>query len=108
MNRFAKALDEGSMDEDCSEDGDCFEEEDDEMSEEDGPDDSMTIFQYQEEIRRESLICKSVHPVDLSQKKGKDAIRRSWCWSKFFTLLWLIVTPYQGVIYAVIPSISSL
>lgn len=60
MNRVIEALD-----------GDCSEDDDDEMSKEEGPDDSLTLIQYQEEFHREFLIRKSLHPMDSSQKKER-------------------------------------
>lgn len=60
------------MEEDNGENDDSSEEEDEEMlDEEDGPDDSMTLVQYQAEIRRDALIKKGSHTNEISPKKGR-------------------------------------
>lgn len=60
---MASALDpgdHGDMEEDSSEEDDPLDDDEVEMSDDEGPDDSMTLNQYQEETRRETLIRKSI------------------------------------------------
>lgn len=53
---------DSNQDEDFSED----EEKDEEMLDDDNPDDSMTLVQYQNEVRCELLIRKGSHTSDSS------------------------------------------
>lgn len=55
------ALNGGDIDEDNSQDEEYSEEKDDEMWDDEGIDDSITLVQYQEEARREAFIKKGSH-----------------------------------------------
>lgn len=70
VDRISSALER-----DPSVDGDSQEEESDDsdngMSDGDGPDDSMTLVKFQEEVRRDSLIRKSSNEMAASLKKGR-------------------------------------
>lgn len=48
-----------------------FEDSEDEMVEDDGLDDMMTLIQYQSEARKEALIQKGSHVAEASHKKGR-------------------------------------
>lgn len=83
MNRVSNALNEGIMEEESSNDDEVSDEDDvdddemfaedvdDEMVADEGPDNSMTLFQYQEGLRRDFLIRKNSHSMISSQKKGR-------------------------------------
>lgn len=73
MDKVSAALEEDDMEENNSQDEDYSEDEDDEVEEspDDGPDDSMTLIQYQTEARREALVRKGSNLSDLSPKKGR-------------------------------------
>lgn len=62
------ALDGGDMDKDSNQDEDFLEDEEknEEMLDDDNPDDSMTLVQYQNEVRCELLIRKGSHTSDSS------------------------------------------
>lgn len=59
------------MEEDSDQEEDVSEGTDDQMSEEEEPDDLMTLDQFQEEARREALICKGSLLAVETQKKGR-------------------------------------
>lgn len=71
VDQVSAALDEGSMEEDSGHNDDDSVEFDDQMSEEDEPDDMMTLDQFQEETRREALIRKGSLLAVETQKKGR-------------------------------------
>lgn len=65
------ALDSSEMEEDSGKDNDLSEEKDEEMpDEDDGPDDSMSLVQYQAEVRQDALIRLGSHAYEISPKKG--------------------------------------
>lgn len=66
---------DGISDEDV--DDGSSENSENEMVEDNGPDDMMTIVQYQSEAHREALIRKGSHVVQASQKKGRINIEGS-------------------------------
>lgn len=53
VDKVSSALDPGTMEEDDTDGEDLSKDEDEEMSEDGGPDDAMTLIQYQEEARRD-------------------------------------------------------
>ncbi|XP_039145598.1 uncharacterized protein LOC120282820 [Dioscorea cayenensis subsp. rotundata] len=71
VDRVITALDDGNLDDSDQEDEDSDDSEDAMSDEDDGPDDSMTLVQYQEEVRKETLARKSSHVMGSSLKKGR-------------------------------------
>lgn len=60
------------MEELSGDEEDFSDEEDEEMpADDEGPDHSMTLVQYQEEVRRDALIRKGFHVTETSPKKGR-------------------------------------
>lgn len=63
------------MEEDDSQDDGYSDEDDEDMSDEEeddvGPDDSMTLVQYQAEARRDALVRKGSNISDVTPKKGR-------------------------------------
>lgn len=71
VDKVFTALEEGDIEEDNSQTNDYLEDDDDEMSTDDGPNDLMTLFQYQTNVRRDALIQKGSHISDSSPKKER-------------------------------------
>lgn len=71
VGQVTAALDDGSMEEDSKYDDEASEDSDAQMSEEEEPDDLMTLNQYQEEARRVALICKGTLLDVEFLKKGR-------------------------------------
>lgn len=71
--QVSPALESSKMEEDSEDDEGSTDGDDDEMSDEvdDGLDDSMTLVQYQAEIRRDALIRKGSNTNEISPKKGR-------------------------------------
>lgn len=78
VDKVSFVLEEEDMEEDDSEDEEFIDDDNNDMSSDEDPDrgphDSMTLVQYQTEVRREALIQKGSHISDTSSKKGRVMI----------------------------------
>lgn len=96
VDKVSAALDDDGMEEDNSQDEDYSDEEsDDEIWDmeppDDGPDDSMTLIQYQTKAHKEALVRKGSNLSDLSPKKGRMESEELRSWLRPAAL------PFQGV-----------
>lgn len=71
VDSVSAALEEEGMDEDNNQEEGLSEKDDDILSNEEGPDNSMTLDQFQEEARREALVRKRFSPCDIFPEEGK-------------------------------------
>lgn len=65
VDSVSAALEEEGMDEDNNQEEGLSENDDDILLDEEGPDNSVTLDQFQEEARRETLVRKRFSPCDL-------------------------------------------
>lgn len=78
VDKVSSALKPGNMEEDNSEDEDLSGNDDEEMSEDEDPDDAITLIQYQDEARWESLIRKNPQSSEVSPKKGRVEVESAF------------------------------
>lgn len=72
VERVSSSLDNRDMEEDSEDSDDLLSKEDEEIpNEDDGATDSMTLVQYQEEVRRDDLIRKGSYTSKVSPKKDR-------------------------------------
>lgn len=78
VDKVSSALKPGNIEEDNSEDEDLPGDDDEEMPEDEGPDDAITLIQYQDEARWESLIRKNPQSSEVSPKKGRVEVESAF------------------------------